>query len=77
MIASGQQIREVNGLIKRFLKANGEKTHPSDWKKMRGNATIHFKDTGTELLSEVHWYECPNVGKVKFKTVSGPEVKKE
>lgn len=62
------------GLVKNNPKANGEATHPNDWKKMRGSAIILNKETGNERQAEVHWYECPNIGKIKFKTIPGLEV---
>lgn len=74
---SGRQIREVDGLVSNYALPNGQLTLPNDWKKMRGNAIILNRATGETYTSEVHWYECPNIGKVKFKTIPRPEVKQE
>ena len=65
VIATGEEIREVNRLIMNHL-LNGEKTKAKDWYKVRGNAIVtDGNDTYTGC--EIHWYQCENIGKVEFK----------
>jgi len=53
-IAVGSAIRE----IERPRKIYGH----SRWRKMKGIATIRFRD-GTIVEAEVHWYEAYGIGK--------------
>ena len=66
VIAHGEQIRDIKRLIKNYLLPNGDLTDVDDWYKMRGTATV---TDGVEVYSrsEVHWYQCENIGKVEFK----------
>ena len=49
----------VSGLVKEF---GGD---PAKWKHCKGIGTL--ADGDEEYLAEVHWFEEPNAGKVKFK----------
>ena len=65
VIASGDKIRDVQRLIETFPLPDGEKTEVGDWLKCRGTAII---TNGTqEKRTEIHWYQCVNIGKVEFK----------
>lgn len=66
VIASGDKIRDVGFLVEENLLPDGKKTSPNDWYKCRGTADV----TNGELTyknCEVHWYQCENIGKIKFK----------
>lgn len=64
-IAVGEDIHDVKRLINKYLLPNGEKTKAQDWYKCRGTAVI---TNGTEeKLTEIHWYQCANIGKIEFK----------
>ncbi|MBR0288041.1 MAG: hypothetical protein IJQ82_03580 [Selenomonadaceae bacterium] len=65
VIAAGEKIRDVNRLIAENPLPNGEKTQAQDWYKCRGTAII---TNGTkERPTEIHWYQCENIGKIEFK----------
>ena len=65
VIAAGENIRDVQRLVNKYLLPNGEKTKSQAWYKCRGTATI---TNGTqERRTEIHWYQCENIGKVEFK----------
>lgn len=65
VIAEGENIRDVQRLINKYLLPNGEKTKAQDWYKCRGTAVI---TNGTEeKITEIHWYQCVNIGKIEFK----------
>ena len=65
VIAAGEKIRDVNRLVNKYLLQNGEKTKSQDWYKCRGTAII---TNGTEeKITEIHWYQCENIGKIEFK----------
>jgi len=64
-IATGEGIKDIKRLITAYLSENGNYTKAQDWCKMRGTAIL--TDGEAEFKAEVHWYECPNVGKVEFK----------
>lgn len=66
VIAAGEKIRDVQRLINENLLPNGEKTQVQDWYKCRGTAII--TDGEKEIIKEVHWYQCENIGKIEFKT---------
>ena len=66
VIASGQNIRDVNYLIENNPLPNGEKTKISDWYKVRGTATV-TNGKETFINCEIHWYQCRNIGKIMFK----------
>lgn len=66
VIAEGEKIREVQRLIEKFPLANGTLTKAQDWLKCRGTAII--TDGKKEEIKEIHWYQCPNIGKVEIKT---------
>ena len=65
VIATGEEIREVNRLIMNHLLPNGEKTKAKDWYKVRGTAIV--TDGVNESVEEVHWYQCKDIGKVEYK----------
>jgi hypothetical protein len=65
VIAQGLEIRDIERLKKTYRLGNGDYTNPKDWCKMRGSGIV--TDGTDEFQAEVHWYECPNVGKVEFK----------
>jgi len=65
VIAQGTEIRDVGYLIKDYPLQNGKLTNAKDWYKMRGTAII--TDNSIERMCELHWYQCKNIGKVKFK----------
>ena len=65
VIAAGEKIRDVQRLIAENPLPNGEKTQAQDWYKCRGTAII---TNGTkERPTEIHWYQCENIGKIEFK----------
>ena len=65
VIAEGENIHDVKRLINKYLLPNGEKTKAQEWYKCRGTAII---TNGTkERTTEIHWYQCENIGKVEFK----------
>lgn len=65
VIASGEKIRDVQRLIRENPLPNGDKTEAQDWYKCRGTAVI---TNGTkERVTEIHWYQCENIGKIEFK----------
>ncbi len=65
VIAEGENIRDVQRLINKYLLPNGEKTQAQDWYKCRGTAVV---TNGTEeKIKEIHWYQCANIGKIEFK----------
>ena len=69
VIAAGDKIRDVQRLVETFPLPNGEKTEAADWLKCRGTAII---TNGTqEKRTEIHWYQCVNIGKVEFKEKFG------
>lgn len=72
-ICIGEKIREVDALIQKYPLQNGEFTKAVDWKKMRGTTTAEHKTNGTHKKVEIHWYECPNIGKVDFKYKPRPK----
>lgn len=65
VIAAGENIRDVKRLIETYPLPNGDKTKAQDWYKCRGMAII--TDGTKELVREIHWYQCENIGKVEFK----------
>ena len=65
VIAEGEKIRDVQRLINKYLLPNGAKTKAQDWYKCRGTAII--TDGTEEKLTEIHWYQCENIGKIEFK----------
>ena len=65
VIAAGDKIRDVQRLINKYLLPNGEKTEAQDWYKCRGTAVI--TNGIEEKITEIHWYQCANVGKIEFK----------
>ena len=65
VIAEGENIRDVQRLIEKYLLPNGQKTQAQDWYKCRGTAII--TDGTKEEIAEIHWYQCVNIGKVEFK----------
>ena len=65
VIAEGENIHDVKRLINKYLLPNGEKTKAQEWYKCRGTAII---TNGTkERTTEIHWYQCENIGKIEFK----------
>lgn len=65
VIAEGEGIHDIKRLVNKYLLPNGEKTQAQDWYKCRGTAII---TNGTEeKLTEIHWYQCENIGKIEFK----------
>ena len=65
VIAEGTEIREVERLVRDYPMPNGEKTKPKDWFKVRGTALI--TDGENEVIAELHWYQCKNIGRVEYK----------
>ena len=65
VIAEGEKIRDVNRLIETYPLPNGTLTKAQDWYKCRGTAII--TDGVKEIVKEIHWYQCENIGKVEFK----------
>ncbi|MBR5913164.1 MAG: hypothetical protein IKZ58_02200 [Selenomonadaceae bacterium] len=65
VIAEGTEIREVERLIRDYPLPNGEKTKAKDWFKVRGTALI--TDGTNEVVAELHWYQCKDIGKVEYK----------
>jgi hypothetical protein len=65
VMASGNKIRQVNELVKDHPFPNGMETNPKDWEKVRGTALV--TDGKTTFKTEIHWYQCKNIGKVRFK----------
>lgn len=65
VIAEGEKIRDVQRLIETYPLSNGQKTQAQDWYKCRGTAII--TDGTKEIVKEIHWYQCENIGKVEFK----------
>ena len=53
-IATGQGIRDLAMLTKRFGRGN--------WRKLKGFALVKFAN-GTMAEAEVHWYEAHGIGK--------------
>ena len=66
VIAQGEKIRDINRLRKTYLLPNGEVTKVEDWYKVRGTADV-TNGIETYKKSEVHWYQCENIGKVEMK----------
>ena len=65
VISEGEKIRDVQRLIRENPLPNGEKTQAQDWYKCRGTAII--TNGAEEKITEIHWYQCENVGKIEFK----------
>jgi len=65
VIAEGEGIHDIKRLVNKYLLPNGEKTQAQDWYKCRGTAII--TDGIKEELTEIHWYQCVNIGKIEFK----------
>ena len=65
VIAAGEKIRDIQRLIETYPLPNGEKTQAQDWYKCRGTAII--TDGTKDIVKEIHWYQCENIGKVEFK----------
>ena len=65
VIAQGEKIRDIKRLIKSYPLLNGE-TKAEDWFKVRGTAEV-TNGIETYKASEIHWYQCENIGKVEFK----------
>ena len=57
-IASGNAIREINRLQKRYGKAK--------WRKMKGVCEIRLR-SGLVVNAELHWYEAHGIGSKEFK----------
>lgn len=66
VIAEGEKIRNVGNLVKNYKMPNGEDTNKRDWKKVVGIGFLLLSD-GITQKAEIHWYQCPNVGKREFK----------
>ena len=66
VIAQGEKIHEVQRLIRDYPLPNGELTKVEDWYKVRGTAVV-TDGVDTYKDSEIHWYQCENIGKVDFK----------
>ncbi|MFZ3591704.1 hypothetical protein ACOI1C_21425 [Bacillus sp. DJP31] len=64
-IATGDGIHCVSTLIEKYRLSNGHPTPKVGWKKMRGTTIATLG--GIIEKVELHWYQCPNVGKVEFK----------
>ena len=58
LIARGRGIRELTRLNRAYGK--------SDWRKLKGNATIRLRD-GSLRTAELHWYEGHGIGKLEYK----------
>jgi hypothetical protein len=65
VIAKGTKINDIDRLINTYKLQNGSLTNPKDWYKVRGTAIV--TDNNTERMTELHWYQCKNIGKVEFK----------
>ena len=65
VIAAGEKIRDVQRLVNKYLLQNGDKTKAQDWYKCRGTAII--TNGAEEKITEIHWYQCENIGKIEFK----------
>ena len=57
-IASGQAIRELARLRKRYGRGR--------WRKMKGIAKVRLAD-GSIHTAEVHWYEAHGIGRKELK----------
>ena len=57
-IASGQAIRELRRLRRRYGKGR--------WRKRKGIATVRLRDE-TVHKAEVHWYEAHGIGRREMK----------
>lgn len=66
-IVVGKDINVVERLIEKYPLPKGNFTKAEDWKKMRGTTTAVHKTLGVAKEVEIHWYECPQIGKVDFK----------
>lgn len=64
-LARGNNIREVQEHIEEFRRPDNILSKADDWKKMRGTGII--TDGVEDYPVELHWYEAPNIGKVKWK----------
>lgn len=66
VIAQGEKIREVQRLVNTYTLSDGKFTSIKDWYKVRGTAIV---TNGNDIYknSEVHWYQCENIGKVEMK----------
>jgi hypothetical protein len=65
VMAAGSKIDDVNYLVQQNPLPNGKLTSPQDWEKVRGTAIVsNGKITKTV---DIHWYQCKNIGKIKFK----------
>lgn len=58
-ISRNRSIREVDSLNRRYGKGR--------WRKLKGIATIRYKDSGEVVRAEIHWYEAHGIGAVKWK----------
>lgn len=65
VIAEGEEIREVNRLIKEYPLPNNSLTKAKDWCKVR--ATAQITNGKITVRVEVHYYFCKTIGKVEFK----------
>lgn len=65
VLCSGNEIREVNRLIKENPLPNGDLTKAKDWYKVRGRA--HVTNGENSDVREIHWYQAQNIGKIEFK----------
>ncbi len=65
IIASGLKIREVQRLINKYPLQNGHLTKAKNWYKVRGTGII--TNGNVEIKTELHWYQCENIGRVEFK----------
>ncbi|MBR6060578.1 MAG: hypothetical protein IKP67_00770 [Spirochaetales bacterium] len=65
VIAEGEEIRDVQRLVKENPLSKNHLTKAKDWSKVRATAKI----TNGEYtdFAEIHYYFCPNVGKIEFK----------
>lgn len=66
VIASGEEIRDVQFLIEKYKLQDGTLTNAKDWQKVRGRGTVLIEELG-EQSREIHWYQCKNIGKVELK----------
>ena len=66
VIAQGEKIRDIKRLIETYRLSNGEITEVDDWYKVRGTAIV-TDGIETYKNSEVHWYQCENIGKIEMK----------
>jgi hypothetical protein len=65
VMAKGTEINDINRLVNTYKLQNGSLTNPTDWHKVRGTAIV--TDNHVERMTELHWYQCKNIGKVEFK----------